>query len=153
MAPQSKIRLLVADGHKVLRNGVKAMLAGTGVKVVGEAASGQAAVKYAIGTRRGRRAPGCPHDRRGQPDRLGPHQAGQAGLGGPDVPATTYVAQANSRVFHEPPARYFLPERSLHAPVSSSTIATSKIGFCPRIQLSQSRRIAQCLELVVCWPH
>jgi len=48
MAPQSKIRLLVVDDHEVLRSGVKAMLAGTEIKVIAEAATGQAAVKYAL---------------------------------------------------------------------------------------------------------
>jgi DNA-binding NarL/FixJ family response regulator len=48
MTPQSKIRLLVADDHEVLRSGVKAMLAGTEIKVIAEVATGQAAVKYAL---------------------------------------------------------------------------------------------------------
>jgi DNA-binding NarL/FixJ family response regulator len=48
MAPQSKIRLLVADDQEVLRSGVKAMLADTEIKVIAEAATGQAAVKCAL---------------------------------------------------------------------------------------------------------
>ena len=48
MNPQDKVRLLIADDHEVLRSGVKAMLAGTEIKVVAEVASGQAAVKYAL---------------------------------------------------------------------------------------------------------
>ena len=48
MTQQSKIRLLIADDHEVLRSGLKAMLAGTEVKVVAEVATGQAAVKYAL---------------------------------------------------------------------------------------------------------
>jgi DNA-binding NarL/FixJ family response regulator len=48
MTQQSKIRLLIADDHEVLRSGVKAMLAGTEIKVVAEVATGQAAVKYAL---------------------------------------------------------------------------------------------------------
>ena len=48
MTQQSKIRLLLADDHEVLRSGVKAMLAGTEIKVIAEAATGQAAVKYAL---------------------------------------------------------------------------------------------------------
>ena len=48
MTQQSKIRLLVADDHEVLRSGVKAMLAGTEIKVIAEVATGQAAVKYAL---------------------------------------------------------------------------------------------------------
>jgi DNA-binding NarL/FixJ family response regulator len=47
MTQQSKIKLLVVDDHEVLRSGVKAMLAGTEIKVIAEAAAGQAAVKYA----------------------------------------------------------------------------------------------------------
>jgi DNA-binding NarL/FixJ family response regulator len=48
MTQQSKIRLLLADDHEVLRSGVKAMLAGTEIKVVAEATTGQAAVKSAL---------------------------------------------------------------------------------------------------------
>ena len=48
MNQQEKIRLLIADDHEVLRSGVKAMLAGTEIKVVAEVATGQAAVKYAL---------------------------------------------------------------------------------------------------------
>ena len=48
MTQQSKIRLLIADDHDVVRSGLKSMLADTDVKVVGEAASGQAAVEYVL---------------------------------------------------------------------------------------------------------
>ena len=48
MAPQSTIRLLIADDHEVARSGLKSLLAGTEIKVIAEAASGQAAVKYAL---------------------------------------------------------------------------------------------------------
>jgi DNA-binding NarL/FixJ family response regulator len=48
MNQQGKIRLLIADDHEMLRCGVKAMLAGTEIKVIGEVATGQAAVKYAL---------------------------------------------------------------------------------------------------------
>ncbi len=48
MSQKDKIRLLIADDQEVLRSGVKAMLAGTEIKVVAEAATGQAAVKYAL---------------------------------------------------------------------------------------------------------
>jgi DNA-binding NarL/FixJ family response regulator len=44
MNQQGKIRLLIADDHEVLRSGVKAMLAGTEIKVIAEVATGQAAV-------------------------------------------------------------------------------------------------------------
>jgi len=44
----NKIRLLIADDHEVVRSGLKSMLAGTEIKVVGEVASGSAAVKYAL---------------------------------------------------------------------------------------------------------
>jgi DNA-binding NarL/FixJ family response regulator len=46
MTQQSKIKLLIADDQEVVRSGLKSLLAGTEIKVVGEAASGQAAVKY-----------------------------------------------------------------------------------------------------------
>ncbi len=48
MNQKDKIRLLIADDQEVLRSGVKAMLADTEIKVVAEAATGQAAVKYAL---------------------------------------------------------------------------------------------------------
>jgi DNA-binding NarL/FixJ family response regulator len=48
MTQQSKIRLLLADDHEVLRSGVKALLAGTEIMIVAEAASGPAAVKYSL---------------------------------------------------------------------------------------------------------
>ena len=48
MSHQTKIKLLLADDHEVLRSGVKAILAGTEIKVVAEAATGQAVVEYAL---------------------------------------------------------------------------------------------------------
>ncbi len=48
MTQQSKIRLLIADDHDVVRSGLKGMLAGTDIKVVGEATTGQAAVEYVL---------------------------------------------------------------------------------------------------------
>jgi DNA-binding NarL/FixJ family response regulator len=48
MTQPVKIRLLLADDHEVLRSGVKAMLAGTEIKVVAEVATAQAAVQYAL---------------------------------------------------------------------------------------------------------
>ena len=44
----NEIRLLVADDHEVVRCGLKSMLADTGIKVVGEVATGSEAVKYAL---------------------------------------------------------------------------------------------------------
>jgi DNA-binding NarL/FixJ family response regulator len=44
----NKIRLLIADDHEVVCNGIKTMVAGTDIKVVGEVASGSAAVKFAL---------------------------------------------------------------------------------------------------------
>ena len=46
MAQPRKIKLLVADDHPVARSGVKGLLAGTQIRVVGEVANGKAAVKY-----------------------------------------------------------------------------------------------------------
>ena len=48
MPTKPKIRLLVADDHEMVRRGVKALLAGTEIDVVAEAATGQAAVKLAL---------------------------------------------------------------------------------------------------------
>jgi DNA-binding NarL/FixJ family response regulator len=48
MPQESKIKLLIADDHEVLRAGLKSMLAGTEIKVIAEVATGQAAVKYAL---------------------------------------------------------------------------------------------------------
>ncbi len=45
---QNKIRLLIADDHEVVRSGLKALLAGSDVKVVAEVATGAACVKYAL---------------------------------------------------------------------------------------------------------
>ncbi len=50
MPIEAKIRLLVADDQDIIRQGVKALLAGTEIKVVGEVATGQAAVKQAVET-------------------------------------------------------------------------------------------------------
>jgi DNA-binding NarL/FixJ family response regulator len=48
MTQQNKVRILIADDHDVVRSGLKSMLAGADVKVVGEAATGAAAVKFAL---------------------------------------------------------------------------------------------------------
>jgi DNA-binding NarL/FixJ family response regulator len=48
MTHPSKIRLLIADDHPMIRGGVKSMLADTEIKVVAEAATGKEAVKYAL---------------------------------------------------------------------------------------------------------
>ncbi len=48
MPVERKIRLLVADDQEIVRSGVKALLTGTEIKVVAEAASSQAAVKLAL---------------------------------------------------------------------------------------------------------
>jgi DNA-binding NarL/FixJ family response regulator len=41
------IRIVIADDHEVVRAGVKALLAGTDIRVVGEATTGRAALKLA----------------------------------------------------------------------------------------------------------
>jgi len=46
MSQPGQIKLLIADDHPVARNGIKALLAGTEIKVIAEVAGGQAAVKY-----------------------------------------------------------------------------------------------------------
>ena len=48
MPTERKIQILVADDQEMVRCGVKALLAGTEIKVVAEAATGQAAVKLAL---------------------------------------------------------------------------------------------------------
>jgi DNA-binding NarL/FixJ family response regulator len=48
MTQQKKLRLLIADDHEVIRYGLKSLLAETDIKVVAEAATAQAAVKYAM---------------------------------------------------------------------------------------------------------
>ena len=48
MPTEAKIRLLVADDQDLVRQGVKALLAGTEIKVVAEVGTGQAAVKRAL---------------------------------------------------------------------------------------------------------
>jgi DNA-binding NarL/FixJ family response regulator len=47
MPTERKLQLLVADDHEVVRCGVKTLVAGTEIKVVAEAASGQAAIQLA----------------------------------------------------------------------------------------------------------
>jgi DNA-binding NarL/FixJ family response regulator len=42
------IKLLIVDDHEVVRNGLKSLVAGTDIKVIGEAASGDAAVRLAL---------------------------------------------------------------------------------------------------------
>lgn len=44
----NKIRLLIADDHEVVRSGLKVLLADTDIKIVGEVATGAAAVKFAL---------------------------------------------------------------------------------------------------------
>jgi len=44
----NKIRVLIADDHEVVRSGLKSMLTGTEVKIIGEVATGSEAVKFAL---------------------------------------------------------------------------------------------------------
>ncbi|MEI8373118.1 MAG: response regulator transcription factor [Planctomycetota bacterium] len=48
MPTEHKIQILIADDHEMVRSGVKTLLAGTEIKVVAEATSGQAAIKLAL---------------------------------------------------------------------------------------------------------
>ena len=48
MAQKSKIRLLIADDQELVRSGIKAMLAGTEIKIVAAVTDGVAAAKYAL---------------------------------------------------------------------------------------------------------
>ena len=48
MPADREIRLLVADDHEIIRQGVKSLLADTEIKVVAEAATGKCAVRYVI---------------------------------------------------------------------------------------------------------
>jgi DNA-binding NarL/FixJ family response regulator len=44
----NKIRVLIADDHEVIRSGLKTLIAGTDIKVVGEVSTGGEAVKFAL---------------------------------------------------------------------------------------------------------
>lgn len=44
----NKIKLLIADDHEVVRSGLKILLDDTDIKIVGEVATGAAAVKFAL---------------------------------------------------------------------------------------------------------
>ena len=44
----NKIRVLIADDHEVVRSGLKTLIAGTDIKVVGEVSTGAEAVKFAL---------------------------------------------------------------------------------------------------------
>jgi DNA-binding NarL/FixJ family response regulator len=44
----NKIKLLIADDHEVVRSGLKVLLADTDIEIVGEVATGAAAVKFAL---------------------------------------------------------------------------------------------------------
>ena len=48
MNQQTKISLLIADDHEVVRSGLKTLLADTEIKVAAEVTSGAAAVKFAL---------------------------------------------------------------------------------------------------------
>ena len=47
MADFPKIRLLIADDQQIIRDGIRAVLEGTEIEVVGEASSGEEAVEHA----------------------------------------------------------------------------------------------------------
>ncbi len=42
------IKILVADDHEVVRCGLRSLLAGTGIEIVAEAATGEQAVRMAM---------------------------------------------------------------------------------------------------------
>lgn len=42
------VKILIADDHEVVRTGLRSLLAGTDIKIVAEASSGQAAVRQAL---------------------------------------------------------------------------------------------------------
>ena len=42
------VKILIADDHEVVRTGLRSLLAGTDIKIVAEAATGQAAVRLAL---------------------------------------------------------------------------------------------------------
>ena len=45
------VKLLIADDHEVVRSGLKALLAGTDIKIVAEASTGEQAVRLALEAR------------------------------------------------------------------------------------------------------
>ena len=91
------IKVVIADDHEVVRSGLKSLLAGTDIKVVGEASTGEAAVRMALKHE--------PHvvllDIR-MPDGDGLNALGRIKLDRPDMPILmlstydnpTYVARA-----------------------------------------------------------
>ena len=48
MTQPSKIRLLIADDHEIIRSGIKSLLHGTEIKAVAEVTTGREAVDYAL---------------------------------------------------------------------------------------------------------
>lgn len=48
MTKTKKIRLLIADDHEVVRSGLRSLVAGTEIEVVGEATTGEEAVRLAL---------------------------------------------------------------------------------------------------------
>ncbi len=48
MTQPSKIRLLIADDHEIIRSGIRSMLQGTDIKIVAEVTTGREAAAYAL---------------------------------------------------------------------------------------------------------
>jgi len=44
----SSIKLLIADDHEVVRSGLKTLIEGTEIEIIGEVGTGEAAVKFAM---------------------------------------------------------------------------------------------------------
>ena len=84
------IKLLVADEHEVVRAGLKSLLAGTDIKIMGEASSGEAAVKMAL-----KQHPDVVLMDVRMPDGDGLHALGRIKLDKPELPIIMFSAFDN----------------------------------------------------------
>ncbi len=55
------IKLLIADDHEVVRCGLRSLMAGTEIEIVGEATTGEQAIQMALEIQAGRRIAGYPY--------------------------------------------------------------------------------------------
>ena len=84
------IKLLIADDHEVVRAGIKSMLANSGVKVIAEATTGQAAVRMTI-----KHKPDVAMFDIRMPDGDGLNALGRVRLELPDQPVLMYSSYDN----------------------------------------------------------
>ncbi len=84
------IKLLIADDHEVVRAGIKSMLANSGIKVIAEATTGQAAVRLTI-----KHKPDVAMFDIRMPDGDGLNALGRVRLDLPDQPVLMYSSYDN----------------------------------------------------------